>query len=34
MMQLIGHINLLMNENRPKIHPIDRMKLLIISSQL
>jgi hypothetical protein len=30
----MGHINQLMDENRPKIHPMDKMVFAIIASLL
>jgi len=28
----MGHINIFMDENKPKRHPIDRMKFSIVAS--
>jgi len=28
----MGHINIFMDENKPKNHPTDRMKFLIVAS--
>jgi hypothetical protein len=28
----MGHINIFMDENKPKSHPIDMMKFLIVAS--
>jgi hypothetical protein len=30
----MGHISLVMDENRPKNHPIDKMKISIIAIKL
>jgi hypothetical protein len=32
LLQLMGHINLLMDENKSKIHSTNRMKFIIIAS--
>jgi hypothetical protein len=30
----MGHINIFVDENKPKSHPIDRMKFPIVASKM